>query len=72
MMADCDEFGCFLVGAIIGLSIGFLLGTMISSAANSERTAKMLNSVGIERIEKCHNVHSNWSEIVWMKDTEQQ
>lgn len=30
-------------------------------------TRSQLEAVGIERIERCHNVHSNWYEIVWIE-----
>lgn len=37
----------------------------IGGCLESMRRDKELHEVGIERIEECHNAHSNWYEIVW-------
>lgn len=53
------NFNCFCFGVIITSVIcGFIIIPF--------RVDSALHSVGIERIEHCHNAHSNWNEIVWM------
>lgn len=52
-------FVCFCFGVIFMCMVGTLVISPI-------RESRILHSVGIDRIEECHNVHSNWSEIVWM------
>lgn len=55
-------------------AIVFILGVMMAtiliciSLPNHMVKKSVLREVGIERIEKCHNVHSNWYEIVWIKE----
>lgn len=53
------NFNCFCFGVIITSVIcGFIIIPF--------RVDSALHSVGIERIEHCHNAHSNWNEIVWI------
>lgn len=48
---------------IVGMASGALIVGMVASFGATDN--QVLHEVGIERIEKCHNVHSNWYEIVW-------
>jgi len=53
------EISCFL----LGFTAGMLVSTLV--AVRHHYSNSTLRAVGIERIEKCHNTHSNWYEIVW-------
>lgn len=57
-----DVFVIIIFVTMVG--IGYFLGTTSESYSNKEE----LNSVGIERIAHCSNAHSNWNEIVWIKE----
>lgn len=48
---------------IIGSAVGALIVATLSFLGTTDN--QVLHEVGIERIEKCHNIHSNWYEIVW-------
>lgn len=51
----------------LSFMVGMAAGAMLTGMAAffSATDNQVLHKVGIERIEKCHNVHSNWYEIVW-------
>lgn len=53
----------FIVGVLLG---AFLAVGLTAVAINDWVNPSTLNKAGIERIEKCHNTHSNWVEIVWL------
>ena len=56
----------FFVGMLAGV---FLTALLITVTQRDNYVLKIdLRAVGIDRIEKCHNVHSNWCEIVWSKE----
>lgn len=52
----------FLSAFALGLFGGLVFGTQCIAPTIEKNH---LSAVGIERIEKCHNVYSNWHEIVW-------
>lgn len=54
-----DVFVAGFIGFVIGL-----IAMFIPCVRNTTPDA-ILRKVGIERIEHCHNTHSNWYEIVW-------
>lgn len=59
-----DEMFGFLFVVLISVSVGGIIGGGCTYTINKDS----LHQVGIERIEFCHNVHSNWYEIVWKEE----
>lgn len=53
-----------------GLLWGLILGIAVAVIACESSHRRELSSVGIDHIEHCHNVHSNWYEIVWANESE--
>lgn len=62
-----DSEMSFIVGVILG---AFLAVSLTAVAISDWVNPSTLNKAGIDRIEKCHNAHSNWVEIVWLKRVE--
>jgi len=58
-MSNEIYFGLFMIGLILGLICGSIYTGFCFDTT--------LNRAGIEKLEKCHNTHSNWVEIVWLK-----
>ena len=59
-----DDFPLFIFVVTISALIGVCIGGCCVEKSNKHD----LDSVGIDRIEKCHNTSSNWYEIVWKEE----
>lgn len=58
------EMSGFLFVVLISAFVGGIIGGGCTYTSYEDN----LHQVGIERIEYCHNVHSNWYEIVWKEE----
>lgn len=66
-----DEVDCAMAGLLVGIVVGATTGAIATYTRMDDKITtehEMLRAVGIDRVEYCHNVHSNWYEIVWREE----
>lgn len=57
-----------MLGFLFVVLFSMFIGGCIGGCCVDSNHEYTLRQVGIERIEHCHNVHSNWFEIVWKEE----